>query len=427
MRVTAAGAQTGSRFSTSPSSTCHNGVTFSVLPFAEFGCGQLVPHTHAIDVGGDQHLRERREIRVVLTRTGSDRNLHVGFAGLHELHQIGESRLLHAERLVGVTVVVENDRHRRCGQRIFHRGNDRQCRIELDVPVAALHALGGSEKTLARDVGIVDAGSGQIEPDALETQFGEPVELGIRCLVVDDRDAARILAARLHAEDRRRIIGAVDARRDDHDALHVQRLVQRRHFLRQRHLGRVGAAGKPRVFGGIAVDMRMTIARARRHVEIHRCRRLRSFRKTETGMQQSARRRGAEHELTSGNHAVPPLVVSNYCSICIRYARTLRMATMLSINATPVADAPPGPPAPGSSAWENLSTNRILSPLAHQRPPAARANYRRASSCNCLASASGTLMPSFAARAASSTRRAPGKRTPSSSSIASMSVSMRSR
>ena len=34
--------------------------------------------------------------------------------------------------------------------------------------------------------------------------------------------------------------------------------------------------GKTRILGGIAVDVRMTIARARRHVEIHRCRGLRS-------------------------------------------------------------------------------------------------------------------------------------------------------
>ena len=103
------------------------------------------------------------------------------------------------------------------------------------------------------------------------------VEIALRRLVVDHGDAARVGAARRHAEERGGVVGAVDARRDDDHALHVQRLVQRRHFLRRGQFRRVDAAGKEREFLGIAVDMGVAVAGAGRHVEIHRRRRLRRF------------------------------------------------------------------------------------------------------------------------------------------------------
>src|SRR4051812_49390045 len=78
--------------------------------------------------------------------------------------------------------------------------------------------------------------------------------------------------------------------------------MQRRHFLGQRHLGRVRAARKPGKFRRITMDMRVTVARARWHFEIHRRRWLGRFGKTETGLEQSAGRRNAEYELTSCNH-----------------------------------------------------------------------------------------------------------------------------
>jgi len=42
--------------------------------------------------------------------------------------------------------------------------------------------------------------------------------------------------------------------------------VQRRHFFRQRHFGRIHAARKEREFPGIAVDMRMAIGKRPRRL-----------------------------------------------------------------------------------------------------------------------------------------------------------------
>jgi len=68
-----------------------------------------------------------------------------------------EKPLPHPKILLRIAEVIEHQRHRRGGERVFHRGDHRQCRVELDMPVAALHARGGGEEALSRDFGIVDA------------------------------------------------------------------------------------------------------------------------------------------------------------------------------------------------------------------------------------------------------------------------------
>ncbi len=87
-------------------------------------------------------------------------------------------------------------------------------------------------------------------------------------LVIDHGNAARGRPARLHAEQRRRIVGAVDARRHDHHALDMQRLVQRAHLLRRGQLRRIDAPRKEREFFGVGVDVGVAVAGAGRHVEI---------------------------------------------------------------------------------------------------------------------------------------------------------------
>src|SRR5665213_1432177 len=66
---------------------------------------------------------------------------------------------------------------------------------------------------------------------------------------------ARGATARLHAEQRGGVVGAIDARRHDHDALDMQCLVQHRHLLGRGQFRRVDPAGVEREFGGIAVDV----------------------------------------------------------------------------------------------------------------------------------------------------------------------------
>src|SRR5262249_24629839 len=134
----------------------------------------------------------------------------------------------------------------------------------------------------------------------------EPVQFGVGGLAVDDCHAARVLAARRHAIDRRGIVGAVHARRHDHDTLDVERLVQRAHFFGQRHLRRIGAPRKPRKLGRVAVDMRVAIAGARRHIEIDLGRRLRCLGVAETRLHQDAGSGCAEHEFATRNHCTLP-------------------------------------------------------------------------------------------------------------------------
>ena len=99
------------------------------------------------------------------------------------------------------------------------------------MPAAALQAGGRLLEPLASHGRVRRAGGRQIQADAAHTGLAHGVEIALRRFFVDHGDAPGVGAARSHAEQRRRIVGAVDARGDDHHALDMQRLVQRRHFL----------------------------------------------------------------------------------------------------------------------------------------------------------------------------------------------------
>src|SRR5438093_7699783 len=68
--------------------------------------------------------------------------------------------------------------------------------------------------TLFRSV--VGAAGREIEPDAAHTLAAHGVELALASLVVDDGDTARVRAARGHPPERCRVVGAVDARSEEH-------------------------------------------------------------------------------------------------------------------------------------------------------------------------------------------------------------------
>src|SRR3989442_12963685 len=111
----------------------------------------------------------------------------------------------------------------------------------MDVPAPGLHALDGTLKALATDGGVADAGRGEIEPDAAHAGLAHRVELAVRGLVVDDGDAAPVGTARLHAAERGRVVGALDARRHDDHALDVTRPLERRHLFGERRLPGIDA------------------------------------------------------------------------------------------------------------------------------------------------------------------------------------------
>src|SRR6202049_4002587 len=142
------------------------------------------------------------------------------------------------------------------------------------MPVAGFHALDRGLKARAADRRVTDAAGREIEPDAANPRPVHGVEIAVRGLVVDHGDAARGRAAGLHAEKRGRVVAAVDAGRNDHDAVDVQRSVQGRHFFGRGQFRGVGAPGEERKFLGIAVNMGVAIAGAGGNFEIHRRRRL---------------------------------------------------------------------------------------------------------------------------------------------------------
>ena len=171
--------------------------------------------------------------------------------------------------------MVEHGGHRSSQHQLLDRRDHRQRGVELHVPAACLHALDGGREARAADIRIADAAGGEIDATAAKTVRLHCVELGFRGLVVDHGHSACGRAARLHAEQGGGIVGAVDARRHDHHALDMQRLVQRRHFLGACRFRRIDAPREERKLFDVTMDVRVAIAGMGRNVEIDRRRGLR--------------------------------------------------------------------------------------------------------------------------------------------------------
>ena len=266
----------------------------------------------AVGIGRDQRLGERDAVGIIraeLRGAVGAGNLHIGLARLDELHEIGKAGLLDAERGLRAAEMIEHDRHRRGHDQILDRRDHRHVGIDLHVPAARLHALDGIREPRPGDIRIVDAAGCEIEADAANAGLAHQVEIALRRLVVDHGDAARGRSARRHAEQRGRVVGAVDRGRDDHHALHVQRLVQRGHFLRRGQFGRIDAAGEEREFRRVGMDMGVAIAGAGGNVEIHRRRRLRRFGGGGSVLHDHSGRDRGKHHTASRQHWCSPWIM----------------------------------------------------------------------------------------------------------------------
>src|SRR5216684_1486538 len=111
------------------------------------------------------------------------------------------------------------------------------------MPVAPLQALEGRLEALATGAQIQGASSGEVQSDAPHPGLVHAVKVALGGLLIDDGDTPGIRPARLHAIERGRIGGAVNAGSDDSHALDTERLVERGHLFRQRRLGRVTRPG----------------------------------------------------------------------------------------------------------------------------------------------------------------------------------------
>jgi hypothetical protein len=182
------------------------------------------------------------------------------------------------------------------------------------MPFAWCHAVDRGREPRLSDIGIVDAAGCQIEPDAANAGLAHRVEVGLAGLVVDHGNAARGCSARLHAEQCRRIVGAIDARRHDHHALEMQRLVQRAHLLGRGRLGRIDAACEEREFLRVRVDVGVTIAGAGGHLEIDLRRRLRRLGECASGVHGNSRRNRGQQDTASRQHGFLPHVLGGSLS-----------------------------------------------------------------------------------------------------------------
>ena len=196
-------------------------------------------------------------------------------AAAEQRQQDLKARLLHTTGSLCAAEVVEHHRYWRGGDVVLQGNHHVERGEDLNMPAARLHTLRGGFKTLARKPWITGAAGMQIDAHAAYTRRMHEIEFARRHLLTQHGDAPRISAACAHAVERGCVISAIDARRDNHHAPDAKRLMQRRHFVRQRRAGGVEASGEIRKCFNRTVDMRMAIAGIGGHDKVQRRCRLR--------------------------------------------------------------------------------------------------------------------------------------------------------
>ena len=203
--------------------------------------------------------------------------------------------------------MIEHDRHRRGGDEILDRGDHRQNCEQLDMPAARSSRARPRPESAARPT------AGSLTPPV--ARLSRMPRMPARFMA--SRSASGVLSSitatpravaprAFDAEQGRGIVGAVDARRHDHHALDMQRLVQRRHLLGRRRFRRIDAAGEERKSFGVAVNMGVAIAGAGGDVEIHRRRWLRGSRGSVWFCMVTRRCKGSGQKARRANMVSPP-------------------------------------------------------------------------------------------------------------------------
>ncbi len=126
-----------------------------------------------------------------------------------------------------------------------------------------MHALPG-------ELGIDLASGLEIDSDSANAAAVHFVEIGVGDFIVGGDDAARVGRELLDGVDRAGVVRSVYRGLHDHDALDMQRLMERAHFFHRSGLRRVNARRGEREFLRIAEDVRVAVARVGRHLEIYR-------------------------------------------------------------------------------------------------------------------------------------------------------------
>ena len=191
------------------------------------GWGQLVPQRMRCGLACDQRAGERRdvcEIGLRRHRIGAAGNLHIRLSRFHQIHERAEAGLVEPARGRRAAEVIDDERHGRREKLRAERLDDRQLRVELNVPAPLRCARATALSNRWR------ATAGSLMPAVarfrrMPRMPALPIASSSASVVLSSITAtprAR-LAKRAHAVERARVVGAVHARLHDDDALEAKR------------------------------------------------------------------------------------------------------------------------------------------------------------------------------------------------------------
>ena len=155
------------------------------------------------------------------------RDLHIRFAGPHQVQHGSKARLLYtlSDSSECPTKMIENDRNRRAGKNTRNGVNHRRFCVDLNMPIPGLYALNCGLDLLTGGSRICYTGLIEIESNAPNAGTGHFVQRGIRRFLADDGNAARAVTDFANGVDRASIVSSVNARLDNNHSIDMQSFV----------------------------------------------------------------------------------------------------------------------------------------------------------------------------------------------------------
>lgn len=168
---------------------------------------------------------------------------------LGKLEQTLEARLFYAKSGVGPPGVInhENPRFRR--KNVADLCKLIEFALNLRNEVAITHHV--EQAFSSRPADIIRAASNQIDANACDTVFDEPINLGFRNIRLDDGDAAKPFGVARERIEGDRIVGLIPRHWRHNEAVgnamcveDIDELLDRRRLMRCRQIDRIFAVGK---------------------------------------------------------------------------------------------------------------------------------------------------------------------------------------
>ncbi len=224
---------------------------------------------HALGVGFEQRSGEWHRVGVGELRRGDAiraGQLHPRLPAFHQPQQRLEPRIVRGLSDRQIPEMAQHDVHREIGERKVEIGKLVRMHQQFHVPAKRRDALRERLQCGHRQgAGLAVLHVDDVDAHAPHARGVEFLQLRVRHILRNDRDAAHAPARRLHRVEHRRVVGAIDAGLHQHRALDAERVEHVQVIGEQAVRRSVDSRRGIRVARGGTHDVRVRVTGTGRH------------------------------------------------------------------------------------------------------------------------------------------------------------------